>query len=109
MNKTYEEMLTELKTLMRCQLYALPNGKEMYERILPQMRDELNNKNELRERLEMVLSGRYSTIDIWCHWSDTKEGFDFWDVVETVLLWKIKKKGTPWLTLPIPTIIEVDE
>lgn len=106
--KTYDEMMTEFKTLMRCQLYALPNGKEMYERILPQMRHELKNKNELEEQLEMSLTGRLSTIDCWCNWSDTIEGFNFWDVVDKDLLWKINKKGTPWLISPFPTFIEVD-
>ena len=108
MTKTYDEMIIELKTLMRCQLYALPNGKELYAKIIPQMRDDLKSVEEITERLRMVFNG-YSTVDCWCSWSSSKEGFDFWSDVDTKIKKLIQSRRTPWLTSPIPTIIEVDE
>lgn len=56
---------------------------------------------------EMIIELK-TPVNYWCHWSSTNEGFDFWDVVDKELMSKIRKKGTPWLTSPIPTIIEVD-
>lgn len=109
MNKTYDEMMTEFKTLMRCQLYALPNGRELYERIIPQMSIDLKDINELKLRLERTLIGRFSTVDYWCYWRDTKEGYNFWSRVDCDILREIRKKQTPWLTTPPPTFIEVDE
>jgi hypothetical protein len=109
MTKTYEEMLTEFKTLMRCQLIALPKGIELYEKILPQRKKYLGDFESLESSLMSVLNKSMTTVDCWCHWEGSKEGHEFWKMVDIDLQRLIKERGTPWLTSPFPTFIEVDE
>lgn len=109
MNTSYEETLSEFKKLMRCQLMALPNGRELYKKILPYMRESLRSELFLKSQLKDCLRMGRSTIDCWCIWSDTNEGGDFWNFYDAEILCLMQKKKTPWLTSPHPTFIEVEE
>ena len=99
-----EELYRKIKILLRCQLMALPNGSELYERAVSQLRRNMTSLN-----YDRVIDMSKTSVNSFILWSDTKEGDRFWLDNDNILEMMIKKKGTPWLTSPHPTFIEVDD
>lgn len=97
----------KLRLLLICQLMALPNGAELYRKALPQLSNRyLDVPKDVWERCE---SEKCSAVT-WClHWVKTVEGYTFWSKIHYEVERLIIKKGTIWLTSPLPTFIEVDE
>ena len=74
--------MIEFKTLMRCQLLALPNGNKLYEKILPQRKKCLGDFESLESSLKSVLNKSMTTVDCWCYWEGSKEGYEFRQMVD---------------------------
>lgn len=98
-----EELYRKIKILLRCQLYALSNGRELYAKAVSQLK-----KNMVSRNYDRVIDMSKSSVNSFILWGETREGGRFWLDIDYELEKLIRKKQTPWLTPSFPTFIEVD-
>jgi poly-D-alanine transfer protein DltD len=99
-----EELYRKIKILLRCQLYALSNGRELYAKAVSQLRKHMSQIS-----YDRVIDMSKCSVNSFILWDETREGGHFWLDIDDELEELIRKKQTPWLTSPFPTFIEVDE
>ena len=99
---------TKLRQLLRCQLMALPNGKELCEKALSQLNYHFYN-DDPKFAWDRCNRDKSSAIVYCIDWTKSKEGYNFWSKIHFTLKGMIMKKNTIWLTSPLPTFIEIDE
>ena len=98
----------KLRQLLRCQLMALPNGKELYAKAITQLNYCLYNDTPTYA-WDRCNRDKSSAIAYCIDWIKSIEGYIFWSEIHFTLERMIMDKGTIWLTSPLPTFIEIDE